>query len=114
MRHEVDGATGRRGGVATRALAFTAPITPAARACGVRHAAGTAALVAACSVAPRVQSRLARTGPAAIALAAVAAAAQQHLRTATRTHEQAGGMVDQRAALLWIPPERTRCCPSGR
>jgi len=95
MRHEVDDAAGRRGGVATGALAFTAPMAPAARASGVRHAAGTAALVAAGGVTPGVQSSLTRADATAIALAAVAAAAQQHLRTATRAHEQAGGMVDQ-------------------
>ena len=95
MRHEVGGDSVSCGGGATGALALAAALAPAARACGVRHAPGATALVAVCGSPLRLQTSGARTGAAAIALAAIAAAAKQHLRAATRTHEQAGGMVDQ-------------------
>ncbi|MDR6861548.1 hypothetical protein J2W96_007892 [Variovorax guangxiensis] len=60
----------------------------------VGQAPGATALVTASGRAPRLQACRARTRSAAVALAAFAAAAQQHLLAATRTHKQAGGMVD--------------------
>jgi len=87
MRHEVGGAAGL--------LTLTAPLAPAARARGVRHAPGTACLVATRGLLLRGQASRTRAGASAIELAAIAAAAQQHLCAAARAHEQAGGMVDQ-------------------
>ena len=116
MRHEVDDGTVERGGVIGGAVmpgvllvrTFVAPLSPAARTRRVGQSAGAAALVAASGRTPRLQARRARTRPAAVALAAVAATAQQHLRAATRAHEQAGGMVDQ----LPAPREDSRGTPA--
>ena len=71
----------------------------------MRDATGTAALVATCGVAQGGVAGCARTGATAVALAAIAAAAQQHLRSAARTQEQAGGMVDQLPGSLGNTPE---------
>jgi len=76
----------------------------------VGQAAAAAALVATSSSAPRLQACRARTRSAAVALAAIAATAQQHLLTATRANEQAGGMVDQ----LRAPREDSRGTPMTR
>jgi hypothetical protein len=97
MRHEVDdAAAGDGGGGLVRcAPALTPVLAPATRARRVRHAPGAAALVAPGRFTLRFLARRARAGPPAIALAAIAAAAQQHLRAATRAHEQAGRMVSR-------------------
>ena len=95
MRHEVGGDSVHDSGNACGQLALTAPLAPAQRTRGVRDAPGTAGLVAAGRLALRGLASGARTGASAIALAAIAAAAQQHLCAAQRAHEQAGGMVDQ-------------------
>ena len=116
MRHEVDDGAVERGGVigggvmtgVLLARTIVAPLSPAARTRRVGQAARAAALVAASGRTPRLQARRARTRPAAVALAAVAATAQQHLRAATRAHEQAGGMVDQQPA----PREDSRGTPA--
>jgi len=89
VRHEVG-----RGRALTLGLSALAA-APALRSCGVRQTPGTAALVALRTLAPRVMARGLRAGAPAVALAAVAAAAQQHLRAAARAHEQAGGMLGQ-------------------
>ncbi len=95
MRHEVDdgtvhdiAATGDPGDLAL-ALSLSA------RTRSVSDAPGKATLVALGGIAPRLAARRAGADSAAIPLAAIAAAAQQHLRMATRTHEQAGRMVGQ-------------------
>jgi hypothetical protein len=113
MRHEVDDAAVEGGGiehgdVATRVrLTCTrlAPLAPASRARRVSQAAGASALVAACRRTLRRHACRARTRSAAVALAAVAATAQQHLCAATRAREQAGGMVDQLPAPREDTPE---------
>ena len=102
MRHEVAAARLQRGGLATGLL--TTALAPAARAGSVGHAADAAALVAARCFSLRVHSRRARTAAAAVTLTTIAAAAQQHLRAATRAHQQTGGMVDH-ARLLGKTPE---------
>ena len=117
MRHEVDDGDVERGGVIGGGVmagvllthTFAAPLSPAARTRRVGQAAGATALVTASGRTPRLQARRARTRSAAVALATVAATAQQHLRAATRAHEQAGGMVDQ----LPAPREDSRGQPAG-
>jgi len=116
MRHEVDDAAVEGGDVIGGGVmpgvplmgTFVVPLSPAARTRRVGQAAGATALVTACGRTPGLQARRARTRSAAVALAAVAATAQQHLRAATRAHEQAGGMVDQ----LPAPREDSRGTPA--
>jgi hypothetical protein len=93
MRHEVAAVRLQRDGRTTGWLALS--LAPAPRARCVRHAPGTAGLVAARRLALAVHARCARTGAAAVALPSIAAAAQQYLRAAARAHQQTGGMVDQ-------------------
>ena len=122
MRHDVGGGSVQRGHRVARplAFAFAASLAPAACALGMRHAPGAACLVAPCGLALRVLACCARARRAAIALAAIAATAQQHLCTAARAHEQAGGMVDQlpgsSGSLPRTSPLRAapRCCERAR
>ena len=111
MRHEVAAARLQRGGLVTGLLATA--LAPTARASSVGHAAGAAVLVTARCLALRGHSRCARTGATAVALPTIAAAAQQHLRAATRTHEQAGGMLGQAVGSSGAssprPPRPSRC-----
>lgn len=78
-----------------RRRARAAPRAPAARTSRVGQAAGAAVLVAAAGSAECLLTRRARVCAAAVALAAVATAAQQHLGAATRADEQTGGMLEQ-------------------
>jgi len=73
------------------------PLAPAPGAISVRHATRTAALVTLRGGALGFAAGRARADAAAVPLAAIAAAAQQHLRTAARAHEQTGGMIDGQA-----------------
>jgi len=103
MRHVVGVERARRW-LLTRAL----PHAPASRARGVGHASAAAALVAPRRLTLRTLTCRARASSAAVALTTVAVAAQQHLRAAARTHEQAGGMVGQAPGSSEVFP-RGRC-----
>jgi hypothetical protein len=86
--------------------------TPATRPYRVGQPTTTARLVALTGRAPGVVSRRLCTSAGAIDLAAVAAAADQHLSAATRTHEQPGWRFHRRrpgrtwtaSAMLGIMP----------
>jgi len=117
------------------------PGAPATRPYRVGQATATARLVALTGSAPGVISRLLRTAAGTVDLATVAAAADQHLSAATRTHEQPGRRLRRRrpartwttSAMLGIMPRhacsarcgarrrsglgglgRRRACQSGR
>ena len=105
MSHDVRDVAVECGGITTP-LAIAPTLAPALRARRVRQAPATAALIAARGRTLRLQASRPRTGPGAIALAAIAPAAKHHLRTATRTHEQAGGMVDQLPGSSGTVPRR--------
>ena len=89
------------------------PGAPATRPCRVGQPTATARLVALTGRAPGVISRHLCTSAGAIDLAAIAAAADQHLSAATRTHEQPGWRFHQRrlartwtaSAMLGIMPQ---------
>jgi hypothetical protein len=70
------------------------PIAPGAR--GVREAAATARLVAAPGRSDRAAARLRRTRSAAVDLAAIAAAADDHLSAATAAQKQTPVVVGHR------------------
>jgi hypothetical protein len=74
---------------------FKPPLAPAALPRGVLQAATGAALVTPAGFALVGATRCSGARPAAVALAAVTAAAQQHLLAATRAQEQAGWGVGQ-------------------
>ena len=59
----------------------------------MRHASAPRALVALCGLAPRLLTGLTPALPAAVAVAAVAAATQKDLDAASGAQEQAGGTV---------------------
>jgi hypothetical protein len=88
------------------------PGAPATRPYRVGQPTATACLVALTGRAPGVRSRRLCTAAGAIDLAAVAAAADQHLSAATRTHEQPGRRFHRRrpartwtaSAMLGIMP----------
>jgi hypothetical protein len=77
------------------------PGAPAPRPYRVGQPTATARLVALTSRPPGVISRHLCTTAGAIDLAAVAAGADQHLSTATRTHEQPGRRFRRRPARTW-------------
>ena len=68
-------------------------LAPTTRALRMRDASVPGALVALCGLAPRLLTGLMPTLPAAVAVAAVAAAAQDDLDATTRAQVQAGGSV---------------------
>lgn len=121
MRHEIDDAAVERGGVmagADIAGGVTAgavigrippPLAPTARARRVSQSADTAVLVATARRTPRLQACRARTRMAAVALAAIAQTAQQHLLATPRAHEQAGGVIDQLPAPREGLPRHAAC-----
>jgi hypothetical protein len=73
--------------------AGTLTLTPAPRSLGMGLEAARRTLVAACRLASSHITGPAPTRPTAVAVAAVAVAAQHNLRAASRTQEQAGGTV---------------------
>lgn len=89
MRHDVCAVHHRRRQGIDRVVADA----PAPRARRMGHAPASAALVASTRLALRGLARQARTRGCAVALTAVAMAAQQDLDKATCTEEQAGGIV---------------------
>ena len=97
-------------------------LAPAPRALRVSHAAVPRALVALRGLAPRIITGQAPARPAAIAVAAVAAAAQNDLGAATRTQVQPGGFVHEHPGATEVldgfaparhtavaPPSSARC-----
>ena len=68
-------------------------LAPTTRALRVRDATAPGALVALCSLTPRLLADLTPASSAAIAVAAVAAAAQDDLDATTRAQVKAGGLV---------------------
>ena len=87
MRHDV------RLGAAL--LAQTLPLAPALRSRGMRQAPAAAVLVAPGRLARRALSGCARAVAPAVALPAVAAAAQHHRHAAARAHEQSARRLGQ-------------------
>ena len=117
MRHDV-----------RRAQSWLAP-APAPRARGVGQAATAAALVALRRLASRALACRARAGPAAVELAAVAAAAQHHRHATARAHEPSARRLGQvhaprqentpprapraNADSVWRWTQRVRQCNTG-
>lgn len=90
VRHDVGAARIDRG-VGTCGLA----LAPAPRARGVCQAATPAVLIALRGLTAALLPGQLRALPAAVELAAVAVAAQQHLRAAASAQEQAGGSLHE-------------------
>lgn len=80
-------------------------LSPAALSRGMLQATLGAALIALCSGALMHAPRPCSAGPLAVALAAIAAAAQHHLRAAARAHEQAGCKLGQACSSGHTRPE---------
>jgi hypothetical protein len=85
---------------------LTPALAPALLTRGVLDASVGAALIAPAGLALAGAPRCARALAAAVALAMVAVAAQQHLLATTSTQEQAGGDVGQ-ARSSGLAPEGT-------